>query len=111
MTEPLYTYIRGTGWVLRPPFETRIFICESGATVRLEARMPEIGEVYMAVWDQAYVFSPGVPNLETVSQALLGYTNPITAFDKCTGETLDKRSAEALRYNTIPSWVTIIPLD
>lgn len=111
MTEPLYTYVRGTGWVLRPPFETRVVKCK-GATVRIEARMPEIGEVCLAVWDRAYVFSPGVPKLGTVSTALLGYiTNPAIAFEKCTAETLDKRNAEALRYDTIPSWITIIPLD
>lgn len=44
MTEPLYTYVRGQGWVINPP-ETCTMRC--GTVVRLEYRMPEYGEPWL----------------------------------------------------------------
>lgn len=54
MTEPIYSYVRGQGWVPRV-IEGQEFTLLCGTRVRIEKRLPEAGERYQAVDDTSWV--------------------------------------------------------
>jgi hypothetical protein len=44
--EPLYTFVRGQGWVLSPVERSETFQFRDGVSAYFEFRRPEIGEYY-----------------------------------------------------------------
>lgn len=48
MTEPIYSYVRGQGWVVLPEYRTAFAIMQCGTKVRLEDREPNLGEQYLS---------------------------------------------------------------
>lgn len=51
MTEPVYNYVRGQGWIVQYP---TIITMLDGLTAYLEYRRPEIGERYTWNWKGAW---------------------------------------------------------
>ncbi len=57
MTEPVYEYVKGQGWVVTS-FPVHVFVC-NGYTVRAEARPPQEGEYAASSYNTDYDFCPG----------------------------------------------------
>jgi len=58
MTEPIYEYVRGTGWVIETP---EILTLRCGTKVRLEVRTPREGERFSQISINGEWFADGRP--------------------------------------------------
>jgi hypothetical protein len=96
MAELEYAYVKGHGWI---PREFESVTLEN---MRLEARVPNEGELFSCAWGGRWILSPKIPNLMAWAEVPPVIAH-LSLFSKQEFERMESKHPEV-------AWITVIPL-